>query len=336
MSKKANPTLVGAFVLVALVLTLAAVVILGKIKFKDNRLRCVAYFTGSLYGLDVGAPVAFRGVTIGRVTGVQISFDREHTNYVIPVYLEIEQKPDLSGDQQTNWSTQELRVMLQQMIDQGMRAQLKITSLLTSKLYIDLAFFPEAHTTPSNQGGGLFEIPTQPSGLEQIAQKLENLPLSEILNKTASALDGISRLVNSREARNALAALDTTMDKVNSLLTRADAELPLLAADLKKGLASFSALSAATTALLKTADKEVPEASAELKRLLASLNAATETLAKTLNNIEQLTAKDSMFAYQVTASMREIERAAASLRQLSDYLQQHPNALIFGQSEEKP
>ena len=336
MSKKANPTLVGAFVLVALTLSLAAVVILGKIKFKDNRLRCVAYFTGSLYGLDVGAPVTFRGVTIGRVTSVQISFDEERNNYIIPVYLDIEQKPGLAHEQKTNWKPEELRAMLRQMIGQGMRAQLKITSFLTSKLYIDLAFFPETQISPRNRDDSLFEIPTQPSGMEQFTQKLESLPVAEMLNKAVSALDGINRIINSKEIGAMLGTLNSTADKLNGLLAHADVEIPVLAANLKKSLADFAALSASAAALFRTANKEMPEASAELKQLLAGLNATAASLTKTLNNIEQLTAQDSVFAYQVTASMREIERAAASVRQLSDYLQQHPNALIFGQREDQP
>ena len=336
MSKKANPTLVGSFVLVALVLTVAAIIVLGKVKFKDNRLRCVAFFTGSLYGLDVGAPVTFRGVTIGRVNAVQINFDKEHNNYVIPVYLDIEQKPDLSGDRNAPWRPEELRTMLQQLIVQGLRAQLKVTSLLTSKLYIDLAFFPEPAANPHDYGGYFFEIPTHASGLEQITQNLESLPLSEILNKTATALDGINSLLHSRETRNVLGSLESTMDRLNGLLTHADAEFPALAAELKKGLANFATLSATANTFLRTADKELPEASTELKHLLSGLNTTAGTLTKTLNNIEQMTAKDSLLAYQVTASLREIEQAAVSIRQLTDYLQQHPNALVFGQREDKP
>ncbi|WP_028317919.1 MlaD family protein [Desulfobulbus elongatus] len=336
MSKKANPTLVGIFVLVALTLALAAIVILGKIKFKENRLRCVAYFTGSLYGLDAGAPVTFRGVTIGRVSAVQINFDKEHNNYIIPVYLDIEQKPDLSGEQKKSWSPEELNVILKQMIGQGLRAQLKITSLLTSKLYIDLAFFPDAQTTLRGRDESLLEIPTQPSGFEQITQKLESLPLTEILNKTATALDGINNLVNSKETRNVLGTLESTMVRLNALLAHADAEFPALAAELKTGLANFATLSATATTFLRTADREVPEASAELKHLLSGLNATAGALTKTLNNVEQLTAKDSIFAYQVTTSLREIERTAVSIRQLTDYLQQHPDALVFGQREDTP
>jgi paraquat-inducible protein B len=336
LSKKANPTLVGAFVLIALALTLAAIVVLGKIKLKDNRLRCVAFFTGSLYGLDIGAPVTFRGVTVGRVNAVSINFDKKNSNYVIPVYLDIEQKPDLSGGKESNWKPAELRAMLDQLIGQGLRAQLKISSLLTSKLYIDLAFFPNAETRQHNQDTALFEIPTQPSGLEQITQKLESLPLNEILNKTAAALDGINNIVNSKETRNALGSLESTMDRLNGLLARADAEFPALAVELKKALTNFAALSATANTLLHTADKELPVMSAELQHLLAGLNATAGALTKTLTNVEQLTAKDSLLSYQVAASLREIERAAASVRQLTDYLQQHPNALVFGQGEDRP
>ncbi len=336
MSKKANPTLVGAFVLIALALTMAAIIVLGKIKLKDNRLRCIAYFTGSLYGLDIGAPVTFRGVTIGRVSAVRISYDKDNGNYIIPVYLDIEQKPTNSDPLDLSWNPDELRTMLEQLINQGLRAQLKISSLLTGKLYIDLAIFPDAQPSLRSENTSLFEIPTQPSGLEQITQKLESLPLNEILNKAAVALDGINSIINSKETRHVLESLETTLVRLNSLLARADAEFPALSAELKKGLTNFAALSATADRLLHTTDKELPALSGELKQMLAALTATAGALTKTLANIEQLTAKDSLLAYQLTTSLREIERTAASIRQLTDYLHQQPNALVFGQGEDKP
>jgi paraquat-inducible protein B len=336
LSKKANPTLVGFFVLIALALALVAVVILGKIKLKDNRFRCVAYFTGSLYGLDIGAPVTFRGVIIGRVSAVRINFDKQQNNYIIPVFIDIEQTPDLTDNHAENWNPDTISGMLQQLIDQGLRAQLRISSLLTGKLYVDLAFYPDSEMLLHNKDTALFEIPSQASGLEQITQKLESLPLDEILNKTAAALDGINSIINSTETRRTLDSLDSTLNRLNTLFTRADAEFPALAAELKKGLTNFAALSATANTLLRTADKELPGMSAELKQLLTGLNTTAGALAKTLHNIEQLTAKDSMLSYQFAGSLREIERAAASIRQLTDYLQQNPNALLFGQGEDKP
>jgi len=336
LSKKANPTIVGAFVLVAIVLTVAAIIVLGKIKLKDDKLRCVAFFTGSLYGLDIGAPVTFRGVTIGRVSQIRINFDKEQNNYIIPVYVDIEQSPDLDGNKPASRQPENIRKMIQELIGQGLRAQLKISSLLTAKLYIDLAIYPNTEFQLRGKNSGLIEIPTTPSGIEQITQKLESLPLNEILNKTATALDGINSIINSKETRNVLGSLESTLGRLNTLLGQADAEFPALAAELKKGLTNFAALSATANTLLHTADKELPGMSAELKQLLTGLNATAGSLTKTLNNVEQLTAKDSLLAYQVAGSLREIERAAASIRQLTDYLQQKPNALLFGQGEDKP
>lgn len=336
MSKKANPTLVGAFVLAAVALTVAAIIALGNIKFKDNTFRCVAFFTGSLYGLDLGAAVTFRGVTIGRVSEIRINFDQQQNNYIIPVYVDIEQTQALEGNQADSRDPKILREMIQQLIGKGLKAQLKTSSLLTGKLYIDLAFFPDTEVRLHSKDPELIEIPTQPSGLEQITQKLESLPLNEILNKTASALDGINSIINSTETRHALQALDSTLARLDTLLAKADSELPVLTAELKKGLTNFSTLSLTASAFLKTADKELPPMSRDLQHLLTSLNGTATALTKTLNNIEEITAKDSLLSYQVTSSLQEIEKAAASIRQLTDYLQQNPNALLFGQGEDKP
>ena len=334
MSKKANPVLVGSFVLGALGLIIAAIIILGNIKLKDNRLRCIAYFTGSLYGLDIGAPVTFRGVAIGRVSQIRILYDDAQKNYAIPVYIDIEQTP-LDSDLGTSWEQDSVRKVMGQLIENGLRAQLKISSLLTSKLYIDLAFQPGTMLRLRHKDDKLFEIPTLPSGLEQITQKLEKLPLDEILNKTASALDGINSIINSEETRRALKSLDSTLNRLDILLGDMDEHIPGVLNELKSGLTNIATLSATATTVLKTTDKEIPVISNELQKLLVSLDKAAGSAVKSLNNLDQLTANDSNFSFQVIASLREIEKAAVSIKQLTDYLQQYPNALVFGQEDDK-
>jgi paraquat-inducible protein B len=333
LSKKANPTIVGSFILVAIGLTIAAFIALGNIKLKDDRFRGVAFFTGSLYGLDLGAPVTFRGVTIGRVSEIRINYDKKQNNYLIPVYVDIEQTPYLDSDQPGRWRSEAIRTVMQQLIDQGLRAQLKISSLLTGKLYIDLAFYPDTKANLHNKNPELIEIPTLPSGLEQITQRLEKLPLDEILNKTAITLDAINNLINSPQTLHALQTLDATLARLDTLLEKADVDLPALSTELKQGLNNFSTLAATATAFLQTADKELSPMSRDLQQLLTSLNTTAIAITQTLKNIKQLTAKDSNFTYQVSSSLEEIEKAAASARQLTEYLQQHPNALLFGQGE---
>jgi len=336
LSKKANPTLVGTFVLCAIGLTVAAVILLGDIRLKDDRIRCVTFFTGSLRGLDVGAPVAFRGVTIGRVTNIQINYDRQRSNYIIPVYIDIEQHPDPSGKASAQSSAEIAGTTIAQLIDQGMRAQLKISSLLTGKLYIDLDFHPNTQVELHSKATDLIEIPTLPSGLEQITQRLESLPLDEILHKTASALDGINNIINSAETRKTLLALENTLVNIDALSEQAGNELSLMSDELRKGLAGFTSLADTAGTFLHTVSKEAVPMSRDLRQMLTSLDATALALTETLESINQVTAKDSTLSYQMVNSLRELEVAAASIRQLTEYLQRYPNALVFGPGEDKP
>ena len=182
----------------------------------------------------------------------------------------------------------------------------------------------------------LFEVPTLPSGLEQITRKLESLPLSDILNKVAVALDGINSIINSDAARKSLRNLDTTLGRIDSLAAHVDAELPALTAELRRSAARIASLATTAEGLLDKTDRELPTMSRDLQQLFASLEQATAGMTRTLANIEQLTAKDADLAWQLSGSLTEVGKAATSVRRLADYLQQNPNALLFGQGKEEP
>ncbi|MGI6657461.1 MAG: MlaD family protein [Desulfobulbus sp.] len=332
MSKKANPTAVGGFVLVGLAMVIAAFFALGDFQLnKEDRLRCVTFFSGSLYGLDPGAPVTFRGVTIGRVSSVQIDFDPSERNYIIPVYIELTQTDVLSGGGRGSGDTEAIRKKLNMLIEHGLRAKLKTSSLLTGKLYIELAFQPGSELRLHNKDTSVLEIPTLASGLEQIADKIEALPLNEIIAKTSIALENISEILDSENTRQVISSLGSNMEKAGHFLDAANKELPDVVVEAKKTLSGINSLISSTNALLQSGAKEL-----DMKPLVTNLAEITRTLDRTLKNLEQLTSKDSMFSYQIGSSLQEIERAAVSVRQLTDYLQRHPNALVFGQEKEKP
>ena len=90
MSKQANKTLIGIFVVGAVALVVAGVAIFGTGKFFSERHRLVMYFDGSVSGLNVGAPVVFRGVKIGTVTDIVLRADPADMSIQIPVFIEIE------------------------------------------------------------------------------------------------------------------------------------------------------------------------------------------------------------------------------------------------------
>ena len=86
MSKQASPKLIGAFVLGAAGLALAALIILGGGKLFTRQVPVVMYFDGSLAGLSPGSSITFRGVRVGQVTDVFLRFDQGSADVLIPVF----------------------------------------------------------------------------------------------------------------------------------------------------------------------------------------------------------------------------------------------------------
>ena len=89
MSKRANATLIGAFVVGAIALAVTIVLVLAGGQLFTEQQQYVMYFKGSVKGLAVGAPVNFRGVKIGTVTNIQLIVDTEELAFHIPVTVEI-------------------------------------------------------------------------------------------------------------------------------------------------------------------------------------------------------------------------------------------------------
>jgi paraquat-inducible protein B len=90
MSRKANPALIGAFVLAAIALGVAALVIFGGAKFFTQTKRAVLYFEGTIKGLSNGSPVTFRGVKIGQVVDVKVVLDPADLTIQRPILIEID------------------------------------------------------------------------------------------------------------------------------------------------------------------------------------------------------------------------------------------------------
>ena len=88
MSKGASKTMIGGFVVGAVALLLVTVLIFGSGKIFSKKQRVVMFFEESVSGLNVGAPVVFRGVTIGSVVDIDLWNYPKDLKVLIPVYAE--------------------------------------------------------------------------------------------------------------------------------------------------------------------------------------------------------------------------------------------------------
>src|SRR5215831_9498547 len=138
MAKKANPKLIGGFVIGAIALALVGVIAFGGGKFLSPKVTAVLFFrASSLSGLDVGSPVTFRGVKIGSVTSLAIKYDVDQQTLQIPVHIEIElDKVEIvSGHRDIK--------NFQALIERGLRGQLVVQSLVTGQASIEFNFHPD-------------------------------------------------------------------------------------------------------------------------------------------------------------------------------------------------
>ena len=310
MSIQPNKTLIGAFVVGAVILGFAAIMIFSSGKFFTEKSRYVLYFDGSVKGLDIGAPVSFKGVTIGSVTDIKLYITNEQFDLKIPIFIEIEPdritdspsfKEELRGQTLKEYreKLRETGKIMRLLIDRGLRAQLNPQSMVTGKLFIQLDFHPD---TPVNLVGlesDFQEIPTIPSTLDQIVKTIEEIPFAEIAEKLELTINGIERLVNSPELKETIVTLNDTLKEIRNLAHTADGELRPLTASVKNTLST-------TRKALETTE---------------------ETIAKVGSGLSD---QAPILTYELTLALKELTTAARSLKVLTDYLQQHPESLLRG------
>lgn len=256
----------------------------------------VAHFSESLRGLAPGAQVDFRGVVVGEVTAIDVSYDRDRKEFRFPVGMVLYSDRLRSKVSAAIERAQADPVaLLRRSIERGLRAQLRTTNLLTGQRYVALDFFPDARPVklgaPANGPAAAgeappLEIPTVSGSLEDlqatltnIAKRIERVPFDDI----------------ARDLRTALQSLDRTLQRTDGLIGRLDAQLGELAPELKAAIADTR---------------------------------------QTMKSANGLLASDTPTQQDLREALREVARAAQSLRELTDYAQRRPESFLRGKPGE--
>lgn len=225
MSKKPSATVVGVFILCGALLMVAAVMIWGSGRLFEHRYKYVCYFPGSVFGLNVGAAVRYRGVPVGQVTGLRIRYEQPAGDRRLPVFIEINEKRlrELGRDGQRT------SAIIPSLIDGGLRARLELESLVTSQLYVNLDMFPDSPIERVHAQRGYPEIPTIPTAIEEatksisgVLAELKEADLAGTARSLASTIEGLNRLVNTPSIAHALKELPSTVASIRQLVQTAD------------------------------------------------------------------------------------------------------------------
>lgn len=258
----------------------------------------VLVFKESVRGLPVGAPVDLRGVTVGEVSKINVELDPRRNEFSMPV--EIQFYPERLRARYRTKSQQgkplASRELLNSLVEHGFRAQLRSGNLLTGQMYVALDVFPKAAAAKMDWNKPVPEFPTIAGSMEQFQTSL-----MQIVQK----IDKLPMEELAGDARQAIKTLDTTLKNADQLLKSIDAVI-------------------------------VPEARSMLTDVRKSLDDVRSTLEearKTLGGAKQTLSADAPLQKDLREALREMNRAAQSLRGLGDYLERHPESLIWGKKE---
>ncbi|MGO4126834.1 intermembrane transport protein PqiB [Inquilinus sp. YAF38] len=269
------------------------------------RLPYLVYFDGSVGGLAPGAPVEWRGLKIGQVTDVRLQYDAAAGMARIPVTIEVEpQRIELVGTD-PDFAT---GANVAALVRRGLRAQLKTGNLLTGAMVVSFEVDPDAPPAELGTGDRFPVIPSVPGQLDSamrsingILDKVSSLPLEKLIEQANATLKSFETLAAAPEITDSLRSLAGTLASTQQLLSQANTDLgPVI-------------------------DKLPP--------LLDAAQQAVRRLSGTLGSVTQGYGADSTFKRDLTRLMSQVDDTLRSVRVLTDYLEQHPEALIRGKTE---
>ena len=199
-------------------------------KRRDTEVQPVLMrFTQSVRGLAVGAPLDFRGITVGEVRRIDLDYDAANVRFMIVVEANLfpERLRSRYRDPARRAMPESTPAQrIQRFVEHGFRAQMRSANLLTGQQYIALDFFPKAQKAAFVAKEGVPEIPTLAGGFGELQESIQNI---------ASKLEKVPFEQVAQDLRKALQSLDATLKKADALIGQLSSDVaPELRATLEQ------------------------------------------------------------------------------------------------------
>jgi paraquat-inducible protein B len=301
----ASPAVVGGFILSGLALGIAAILLFGGTHLFSPTVHAVVYFRESVANLNVGAPVTFRGVRVGAVTGIAVNLDMTDFTARIPVYLDLMPSAiflenGIAGRTDTDFI---------RLLKAGLRAQLNMQSLVTGQLRIDLDIQPGVAGPPVIGDGGRAEIPSIPSRLKTLEGEISELPLKEMIENARQALSAIQQVADDLPRRVGPLAdsLKLTSDAARVTLNDIDR-------------------------LALAGQRQLAVNGTHVERILESSDRTMRNTEALIGSLTEMVAQDSPLRGDLQAAIRDLAASAGSLRGFTRDVERDPSTLLVGRA----
>jgi paraquat-inducible protein B len=333
MSKRANPATIGVFICVALALGIGAILLFSSARWFSKTQRVILYFDGSVLGLNPGAPVKFRGVTVGSVREILIRHNQHEHDPAIPVIIELDQSVlNRKSDYIINIADKQV---VRTMIDRGLRATIEAQSIVTGLLYVELEFRSNPAPAQFHQVREQYlEIPTQQTKIQLLIENIADIDFKQLMTQMSALAGNLQTNLGSLNLKDVNEGLTNLLVKLNQLV-RSD-ELTNAVIALRE---TFDKLNARVDPLADQAQGLLVDARKAVGDAQQAIGDARKSLANfddTMRNAQDALAPQASLRRDLAATLQEISEAARSISALADFLNRNPNAIISGRKSSEP
>src|SRR5919106_759320 len=325
MSKQASPTLIGVFVVGAIALVVAGLLVFGGGGFFADRLTWVTYFPGSVKGLRVGAPVNFRGVRIGEVTRIQVLYDDKDGSMLIPVVMQVLPQQITVIDRVG--APQSENREIDDLIERGLRAQLQTDSLVTGLLSVDLDFYPDTPVERVRIDSAAFsaypEVPAIPSRMEELEQSLGAV-MQEIPGLLKDVRDLLAEVTSGSTAANVDKILADVAHFTDNL-DRATPAIDRMVRQTEQSVASLQRAADSADQILTTNQEAIDATIGELQATVV----AVRRMADQVNNMvaenrQGLRDFTDTGLYEITGLAQDAQRMVNQITRIAEQMERDP------------
>jgi ABC-type transporter Mla subunit MlaD len=307
MSAKPDFFRIGVFVSGGVGLLVFALLVFGGGQMFRPKIEMETYVKGSVQGIDVGTPVKFRGVLIGKVTKIAFAFTEYHLKETDGLYNYVVLFMEINREVFPNMFTDDLTPLLAKGIEQGLRVRIEPQGI-TGLNYLDIDYFdptrfpalwppwkPEVYYVPSAPG----ELTSFLDSINAILREVEKLNIGGISQTGTELLDNLNKAVVGAQVDKISGDLQTLIRDSNNVLQKA----------------------------------RIPELSADASKFLGELEASNRELRQILKNIEPAT---KLNPAQVRDIVSNLTTTTSNLEQLSTEVKKRPSLLLWGSPPKSP
>jgi paraquat-inducible protein B len=260
------------------------------------------------------------GVRVGSVKEVLIHFNQADGDAFMPVIIEVDDA--LLNDKTDKTFLLNDPKLLEQLVEEGLRARLEAESLVTGVLYVDLSVLPNAPPPVYHQVKPMYqEIPSAPTQIQMLLENLARIDIAGLYKELQTVLDSLNSTLQ-----------ELRMQEINAGVTNLLSSLNTIAAspELTNSLASLNRSLAEVERLAERLQKAAGPLGDEARKTLTEAQATLVELRLAAENVQGLLAPDAPLSRDLAGALEQLRHAARSVGDLADYLSRNPNALLSG------